>query len=261
MSLDRSDRDPGRRRRRDALETPSGARRQAPSPRKVPAPSAGAAAAPRVLLTPLLPTPGGVLGAGASRRLLHPGGGQTAGVLTAAALTAKRPALVLVQPTPDAVPKLDGVGALRRILEGHPSVGVILLTMHEDDEAVFTALRAGARGYLLKDAERDHIVQAVLAVAAGDSVYGRAVVQRIVDFFTGTRTRYTAQVFPGLTARERDVLELVALGLGNHEIARRLVLSEKTIRNNFASVMTKLQVHDRAAAVAKARDAGIGQPH
>lgn len=159
------------------------------------------------------------------------------------------------------MPRLDGVGAIRRIVEAHPPVGVILLTMHEDDEAVFTALRAGARGYLLKDAERDHIVQAVLAVAAGDSVYGRAVGQRIVEFFTGARSRYTAQVFPGLTARERDVLELVALGVGNHEIARRLVLSEKTIRNNLASVMTKLQVHDRAAAVAKARDAGIGQRH
>jgi len=102
-------------------------------------------------------------------------------------------------------------------------------------------------------------VQAVLAAASGDSVYCSPVGQRIIEFFTNAKVSYTAQVFPDLTARERDVLELVAVGLGNHEIARRLVLSEKTIRNNVASVMSKLQVHDRAAAVAKARDVGIGQ--
>ncbi|MEO5981302.1 MAG: response regulator transcription factor [Pedococcus sp.] len=156
------------------------------------------------------------------------------------------------------MPKVDGAAAIRRILATHPEVIIIVLTMHEDDEAVFKALRAGARGYLLKDADRDHIVQAVLAAASGDSVYGSAIGQRIVNFFTNTNVAYTAQAFPGLTARERDVLELVAVGLGNHEIARRLVLSEKTIRNNLASVMTKLEVHDRAAVVAKARDAGIG---
>ena len=96
------------------------------------------------------------------------------------------------------------------------------------------------------------------AVAAGEAVYGAAVARRIVEFFTGTQQRYAAQVFPELTAREREVLELVAAGLGNHEIARRLVLSEKTVRNHVAAILLKLEVSNRAAAVAKARDAGLG---
>ena len=127
-----------------------------------------------------------------------------------------------------------GQTATSRILQRHPEIGVLVLTMHEDDEALFAALRAGARGYLLKDADRDDIVRAVLAVAAGEAVYGAAVARRIVDFFTGAQQRYAAQVFPELTARELEVLDLVAGGRGNHEIARRLVLSEKTVRNHVA---------------------------
>jgi len=158
-----------------------------------------------------------------------------------------------------AMPGLDGATATGRIIAGHPEIGVLVLTMHEDDEALFAALRAGARGYLLKDADRDDIVRAVLAVAAGEAVYGAAVARRIVDFFTGAQQRYAAQVFPELTAREREVLNLVATGCGNHEIARRLVLSEKTVRNHVATTLAKLQAPDRAAAVAKARDAGLGR--
>jgi DNA-binding NarL/FixJ family response regulator len=157
-----------------------------------------------------------------------------------------------------AMPGMDGVGAARQILERFPAIGVLILTMHDDDEALFAALRAGARGYLLKGAERDEIVRAVLAVAAGDAVYSASVARRIVGFFTGARQTYTAQVFPDLTAREREILDLIAAGLGNHEIARRLVLSEKTVRNNVSAILTKMQVSDRAAAVAKARDAGLG---
>jgi DNA-binding NarL/FixJ family response regulator len=130
--------------------------------------------------------------------------------------------------------------------------------MHDDDQALFAALRAGARGYLLKDADRDDIVRGVLAVAAGEVLYGASVARRIVDFFTGARQNYAAQIFPELTGRELEVLNLVALGCGNHEIARRLVLSEKTVRNHVATILTKLQTPDRAAAVARARDAGIG---
>ncbi|MFL6132129.1 MAG: response regulator [Nocardioidaceae bacterium] len=171
---------------------------------------------------------------------------------------------IVERTTPDvvltdlAMPGLDGTTATKRILERHPDVKVIMLTVHAGDEFVFRALRAGASGYLLKDAQREDIVLAVRTVAAGGTVYGGAVGRRISDFFTSNRQRYTAEVFPDLTPRERDILQLVALGLGNHEIARRLVLSEKTIRNNLAVVLTKLQVHDRAAAVAKARDAGLG---
>jgi len=136
---------------------------------------------------------------------------------------------------------------------------VLVLTMHEDDQALFAALRAGARGYLLKDADSDDIIRAVLAVAAGEAVYGAAVARRIVDFFTGAQQRYAAQVFPELTTREREVLDHVATGCGNHGIDRRLVLSEKTVRNHVAAILAKLQAPDRAAAVAKARDAGIGR--
>jgi DNA-binding NarL/FixJ family response regulator len=158
-----------------------------------------------------------------------------------------------------AMPGIDGAAATRAIVERHPNIGVLVLSMHEDDEAVFGALRAGARGYLLKDSDRDDIVRAVLAVAAGEAVYGGGVARRIVEFFTDSHQRYTARTFPELTGREREVLELVAAGHGNHEIARRLVLSEKTVRNNVAVILVKLQLHDRAAAIVKAREAGLGQ--
>ena len=157
-----------------------------------------------------------------------------------------------------AMPGLDGATAARQITDRFPHIGVLVLTMHEDDEALFGALRAGARGYLLKGADREEIVRAVLAVASGDAVYSANVARRIMGFFTSAHQTYTAQIFPELTGREREILDLVAAGLGNHEIARRLVLSEKTVRNNVAAILTKLQVPDRAAAVAKARDTGLG---
>jgi DNA-binding NarL/FixJ family response regulator len=166
-----------------------------------------------------------------------------------------RPDVVL---TDLSMPGLDGATATRRLLDRHPELGVLALTMHDDDQALFGALRAGARGYLLKGADKAEILRAVLAVAAGEAVYGAAVARRIVEFFTGAQQRYAAQVFPELTGREREVLELVAAGCGNHEIARRLVLSEKTVRNHVAAILLKLEVADRAAAVAKARDAGLG---
>ena len=167
----------------------------------------------------------------------------------------ERPDVVL---TDLAMPVVDGAAATRRIIERYPALGVIVLTMHEDDEALFGALRAGARGYLLKDADSDEIVRAVLDVASGHAIYSAGVARRIVGFFTGAQQRYAASAFPELTAREREVLALVAAGLGNHEIARRLGLTEKTVRNVVATILFKLQVSNRAAAVAKARDAGIG---
>jgi len=157
-----------------------------------------------------------------------------------------------------AMPGLDGVAATRAVLAARPGTGVLVLTMHEDDEALFGALRAGARGYLLKGADATEIVRAVLAVASGDAVYGDPVARRIVEFFTGAHRDYVARVFPQLTDREREILDLVAAGCGNHEIARRLVLSDKTVRNHVSAILAKLQVRDRAAAVAKARDAGLG---
>jgi DNA-binding NarL/FixJ family response regulator len=159
-----------------------------------------------------------------------------------------------------AMPGLDGVAAAQRIRQLHPDVQVLMLTMHDDDTALRQALQAGARGYLLKDSERDSIVLAVRTVAAGGTVYGQRVGDRIATWAGDPPTPAVAP-FPSLTPREREILDLVAQGIGNHEIARRLVLSEKTIRNNFASILTKLQVNDRATAVARARDAGLGQRH
>jgi DNA-binding NarL/FixJ family response regulator len=158
-----------------------------------------------------------------------------------------------------AMPELGGAAATRQILQRRPGTKVIVLTMHEDDEAIYGALRAGARGYLLKGADRQEIVRSILGVASGGSVFGGEVGERIVTFFTSAQLQYSASVFPELTARESEILDLMAQGLGNHEIARRLFLSEKTIRNNVGAVLTKLEVSDRASAVVKARDAGLGQ--
>ena len=168
-----------------------------------------------------------------------------------------RPDVVL---TDLAMPHLDGTAAIRRLQDGHPGTGILVLTMHEDDEALVGALRAGARGYLLKGADRTEIARAVLAVASGSAVYGEAVAGRISAFFTQPQRRYAAQVFPELTDREREILELVAEGDSNHAIARRLFLAEKTVRNHVSVIMNKLGAASRAAVVARARDAGLAGP-
>ncbi|SFP60275.1 two component transcriptional regulator, LuxR family [Geodermatophilus dictyosporus] len=154
------------------------------------------------------------------------------------------------------MPRLSGTAAVDELTRRRPGLGVLVLTMHEDDASLFGALRAGARGYLLKGADADEIVRAVLAVAGGDAVYGGAVARRVVDALTGRAAR--APALPELTGREREVLELLAAGLPTGQIARRLALSDKTVRNHVSAVLTKLQVPDRAAAVARAREAGIG---
>ncbi len=153
------------------------------------------------------------------------------------------------------MPTLSGTAAIDELTRRQPGVGVLVLTMHEDDVSLFAALRAGARGYLLKGADRDEIVRAVLAVAGGDAVYGGAVARRVVDSLTGVAR---TPVLPELTGREREVLELLAAGLPTGQIARRLALSDKTVRNHVSAVLTKLQVPDRAAAIARAREAGLG---
>jgi DNA-binding NarL/FixJ family response regulator len=157
-----------------------------------------------------------------------------------------------------AMPDLDGAAATRALLARRPGLGVLVLTMHDDDESVFQAMRAGARGYLLKGAERAALVRAVLAVAAGDAVFGPAVARRIVEFYTGAQHEYAASTFPDLTARERDVLALLAEGRRNSEIAVELGMSDKTVRNHVSAILFKLRVPDRTAAAIKARDAGLG---
>jgi DNA-binding NarL/FixJ family response regulator len=127
--------------------------------------------------------------------------------------------------------------------------------MFEDDDSVFAAMRAGARGYLLKGADQAEIVRAIHAVGSGEAIFGPHIARRVMDFFSGERT---AVPFPDLTAREREVLELVAQGRSNAEITRTLVLSPKTVRNHVSNVFTKLQVADRAQAIVRAREAGLG---
>jgi DNA-binding NarL/FixJ family response regulator len=175
-----------------------------------------------------------------------------AGLLALVARTA--PDVVL---TDLSMPRLPGIAAIDELVRRRPGLGVLVLTMHEDDASLFGALRAGARGYLLKGADSDEIVRAVLAIAGGDAVYGGAVARRVVDALTGPAAR--APAFPELTGREREVLELLAAGLPTGQIARRLALSDKTVRNHVSAVLTKLQVPDRAAAVARAREAGLGR--
>jgi DNA-binding NarL/FixJ family response regulator len=159
-----------------------------------------------------------------------------------------------------AMPVLDGVTATRRLLEAVPGLPILVLTMHEDDEHVFAALRAGALGYIVKGSDGEEIVRAVRAVASGDAVYGGSVARRIVAFYSGRQLdSHSERAFPELTPREREVLELLAVGCRNHEIARRLGMSEKTVRNHVSQVLAKLQVPDRTAATLKARAAGLGE--
>ncbi len=159
------------------------------------------------------------------------------------------------------MPDLDGVTATTQLLLVQPELPILVITMHEDDEHVFAALRAGARGYLVKGADGEEIVRAVRSVTSGEAVYGGSVARRIVAFYSGRQVESPAtRAFPGLTPREREVLELLATGCRNHEIARRLGMSEKTVRNHVSQVLTKLQVPDRTAAALKAHESGIGGP-
>ncbi|MFI0484950.1 response regulator [Actinomadura sp. 9N215] len=158
------------------------------------------------------------------------------------------------------MPRLGGVDATRRILAARPETGVLVLTMHEDDESVFAAMLAGARGYLVKGADQAEILRAVSAVAGGEVIFGPALAGRVAAYFARIAAAPPAgEPFPQLTARERDVLELIALGLPNPAIAERLGLSPKTVRNNVSTVFAKLQVADRTEAILRARDAGLGR--
>jgi len=155
------------------------------------------------------------------------------------------------------MPKLNGIDATRRIAEEHPAVAVLVLTMLDGDDSVFAAMRAGARGYLLKGADRAEIRRALEAVAGGGVIFSAVIANRVLGFFSSSGAR-AAVPFPDLTEREREILDLVAGGLSNAEIASRLFLSQKTVRNHVSNVFGKLQVASRAEAVAHARDAGLG---
>jgi DNA-binding NarL/FixJ family response regulator len=155
------------------------------------------------------------------------------------------------------MPGLDGIEATRQLTRDAPQVGVVVLTMFEDDESVFAAMRAGARGYLLKEAEQDDIVRAIQAVAHGDTLLSASIAQRVIAHFASGDGSAKA-AFPQLTEREREVLDLIAAGRGNATIAHELMLSLKTVQNHVSNIFTKLQVSDRSTAIVRAREAGMG---
>jgi DNA-binding NarL/FixJ family response regulator len=155
------------------------------------------------------------------------------------------------------LPDISGVDATTTISRDSPHIGVIVLTMHEDDDTVFAAMRAGARGYLLKGAGHGEIIDAIAAVGHGAAVFGPTIARRLIDYF-GHRAGLVASPFPELTDREREILDLIAAGHNNGAIAGRLFLSPKTVRNHVSNIFAKLQVADRAQAIVAARNAGLG---
>jgi DNA-binding NarL/FixJ family response regulator len=156
------------------------------------------------------------------------------------------------------MPDMSGLEATRRLSAALPEAGVIVVTMFEDDETVFAAMRAGARGYVLKGAGQEELLRAIEAVARGEALYGPKVAERILRFFQASRRDLPVDAFPDLTDREREVLDLIATGMGNAAIARRLDIAEKTVRNHVSNIFSKLHVADRAQAVVRAREAGYG---
>jgi DNA-binding NarL/FixJ family response regulator len=155
------------------------------------------------------------------------------------------------------MPGLDGVEATRRIRAGAPGIAVLVLTMYDDDATVFTAMQAGAGGYLLKGAEQEDIVAAIRAVVAGQAVFGPGVAARVLGYFASPPTPQP-DAFPQLTDRERGILRLLAAGRRTAQIAAELHLSPKTVSNHLTSIFAKLEVADRAAAIIRAREGGLG---
>lgn len=158
------------------------------------------------------------------------------------------------------MPGLNGIRATQQILEKFPQVGIIMLTMLEDDASIFNAMRAGARGYLLKGADPQEVLSVIRAVAEGQALFGPAIATRLINFFKELSLKPAAQSnasFPELTERELEVLRLISQGLNNSEIAHKLVLSPKTVRNHITSIFSKLQVVDRAQAIVRAREEGV----
>jgi DNA-binding NarL/FixJ family response regulator len=157
------------------------------------------------------------------------------------------------------MPGLNGIEATRRIVARSPHIGVLVLTMFDDDDSVFAAMRAGARGYLLKGALKADTLRAIRAVASGEAIFGPNIARRLIHLFAPTPARGDA-AFPGLTEREREILALIAQGQPNPAIANRLGLSTKTVANYVSTIFGKLQVADRAEAIIRAREAGLGKP-
>lgn len=155
------------------------------------------------------------------------------------------------------MPGGGGIAATRRVLDASPHIRILVVTMFEDDDSVFAALRAGARGYVLKGASPAEVVRAIGAVGAGEAIFSPAIAQRLLDFFAVPPVAGSSLPFPELTEREREILTLIVQGYANPAIATRLGLSLKTVRNHVSNIFSKLQVADRAEAILRARDAGL----
>jgi DNA-binding NarL/FixJ family response regulator len=185
--------------------------------------------------------------------------------LTGEATDGDEAAAMAVEIQPDVIlmdikmPGLSGIEATRRILSASPHIGIVVVTMYEDDDFVFSAMRAGARGYLLKGADREDVLRAIRAVASGDAIFGPAIARRLIGFFAAPASPSPPPLFPELTEREREILDLIARGHSNADIAGRLFLSPKTVRNNVSNILSKLQVASRAEAIVRAREAGLGR--
>jgi DNA-binding NarL/FixJ family response regulator len=188
--------------------------------------------------------------------------GDTAVVAQAA--TGAEAVTLAAQHQPDVVlmdiqmPDMNGIEATRRIVHTSPHIGVIIVTMFEDDDSVFAAMRAGARGYVLKGADQDEMLRTVRAVARGEALFGPAIATRLMNFFATPFLDTSVPLFPDLTDREREILDLIARGDSNSDIARHLHISPKTVSNHISNIFNKLQVADRAQAIVRAREAGMG---
>ncbi|MFL5805900.1 MAG: response regulator [Roseiflexaceae bacterium] len=156
------------------------------------------------------------------------------------------------------MPGGGGLAATRQIVQTSPHIRILVVTLFEDDDSVFTALRAGARGYVLKDVDEAEMLRAIQAVGHGEAIFSPAIAARVLDFFATARFAVPKEVFPTLTEREREILQLIAQGHTNADIARQLALSAKTVGNYVSNIYSKLQVADRAEAIVRAREAGRG---
>ena len=156
------------------------------------------------------------------------------------------------------MPGINGLQAMREILHTSPHIHILIVSMLEDDDSVFAAMRAGARGYVPKGSNQAEMLRAIRAVANGEAIFGPGIAQRLIGFFSASRPSVQSRIFPELTEREAEILALIAQGRTNEEIAGQLVLSLKTVRNHVSNIFSKLQVADRAQAIIRARDAGLG---
>lgn len=155
------------------------------------------------------------------------------------------------------MPGGSGLSATRELSKASPSVHILIVTLFQDDESIFAALRAGARGYILKDAEEEEMMRAIRAAGEGEAIFSPAIATRLIDYFATNRTLVPQEVFPELTDREREILVLIARGESNAAIADKLFITVKTVRNHVSNIYNKLQVADRAQAAIRAREAGL----